>query len=254
MNPVLKSLGEGQPAIGGWMWYPNTLLAEVLGKTGIPFFVIDAQHGGAGWETLMGAIQALDLGGAAAIVRTGWIDEAMIMRALDLGALGVIVPMVSTAADARRMAAALRYPPEGSRSYGATRPRHASPAEANRDVIGLAMIETAEGLENVEEIAATPGVDGLFVGPADLALSLGLGLPGPGEPHPQLAEAYDRIVAAAKRHNRFVGTLAFSEVQLHAFLDRGFRFMTLGSDRAWLAKGAAADLAVAKAAAAKYQA
>ncbi len=253
MNPVRKSFSAGLPAIGGWVWYPNSLACETLARAGLPWVVIDIQHGGATWDSLLPAIQALDLGGCATIIRIGWIDETMIMRALDLGAVGVIVPMVSTADDARRMAAALRYPPEGIRSFGATRVKYATTDDANRDVLALAMIETKEGLDNIEEIAATPGVDGLFVGPADLALSMGLDLPGPGEPHPKLVEAYDRIVAAARRNGRFVGTLSFSEAQLDWFLARGFRFMTLGSDRAYLTKGVAADLKTAQAAAAKFK-
>lgn len=253
MNPIRKNFAEGAPAIGGWIWYPNPLAAETMARAGLPWAVIDIQHAAATWDNLLPTIQALELGGCSALVRVGWIDEAAIMRALDLGAVGVIVPMISTAADAQRMAAALRYPPQGIRSFGATRVKYATPEEANRDVLGLAMIETKEGLENVEAIAATPGIDGLFVGFADLALSMGHPLPGPGEPRPELAAAFDRVVAAARRNDKFVGTLAFSDAQLDWYLSRGFRFMTLNSDRTYLTKGVAADLATAKTAIAKHR-
>jgi 4-hydroxy-2-oxoheptanedioate aldolase len=115
------------------------------------------------------------------------------------------------------------------------------------------MIETAEGLENVDGIAATPGIDGLFIGFADLALSMGMALPGPGDRPPELVAAFDKIVEAAERHGKFVGTLAFSEAQLDWYLARGFRFMVLNSDRGYLTKGVAADLAVAKAAIEKHR-
>lgn len=253
MNPIRKNLSEGLPAIGGWIWYPNGLAAETMARAGLPWAVLDAQHAGATWDNLAPTIQALELGGCAAAVRIGWIDEAMIMRALDLGAVAVIVPMVSTAGDAARVARAMRYPPLGIRSFGATRVKYPSTDEANRDVMALAMIETAEGLENVAAIAATPGIDGLFVGFADLALSMGLPLPGPGDRHPGLVAAFDTIVGAARRHGKFVGTLAFSEDQLDWYLGRGFRFMVLNSDRGYLTKGVASDLVTAKAAIEKYR-
>ena len=174
------------------------------------------------------------------------------MRALDLGAVGVIVPMVNTPDDARRVARALRYPPEGIRSFGATRVKHATPDEANRDVMALAMIETAEGLENVEAIAGTPGIDGLFIGPVDLALSMGLGVNAANDKHPKLLEAYDRTVAAATAHGKFVGTLAFSPELLEWWLERGVRFLTIHSDRTYLTRGATADVALAKKMTEKY--
>jgi 4-hydroxy-2-oxoheptanedioate aldolase len=253
MNPIRKNLSEGAPAIGGWIWYPNGLAAEVVARAGLPWAVLDAQHAGANWDNLAPTIQALELGGCAAVVRVGWIDEAMIMRALDLGAVAVIVPMVSTAADAARVAQAMRYPPEGIRSFGATRVKYATTEAANRDVLALPMIETAEGLKNVDAIAATAGIDGLFVGFADLALSMGLPLPGPSDRHPDLVAAFDAIVAAARRHGKFVGTLAFSESQLDSYLERGFRFLVLNSDRSYLTKGVATDLAIAKAAIEKWR-
>lgn len=253
MNPIRKNLKEGAPAIGGWIWYPNNLAAETMARAGLPWAVLDAQHAGVNWDNLLPTIQALELGGATALVRIGWVDEAMIMRALDLGAVGIIVPMISTADEARRMARAMRYPPDGIRSFGATRAKYPTTGAANADVLGLAMIETAEGLANVDAIAATPGIDGLFIGFADLALSMGLPLPGPGDQPKELVAAFDAIVAAADRHGKFVGTLAFSEAQLDWYLSRGFRFMVLNSDRGYLTKGVAADLKVAADAIAKHR-
>ena len=252
MNPIRSALESGAPAFGAWIWYPHPMSAELIAKAGFKWAVLDAQHGGSNWDNLLESIQAFELGGAATVVRIGWIDEAQIMRALDLGAAGVIVPMVSTADDAKRVARAMRYPPEGVRSYGATRMKYATTEEANRDVVALAMIETAEGLENVEAIAATGGIDALFVGPVDLALSIGLGINAPNEKHPKLLEAYDRVVAAARKHGKFVGTLAFSQELLEWWLERGFRFLTIHSDRTYLTRGATADVALAKKMTEKY--
>lgn len=236
-NRIRADLARGRPSPGCWCTVPGTWSAEVLARAGFSWIVVDLQHGGPTWHDLMPVLQAVELGGAAAVVRVGWNDPEAIMRALDLGASGVIVPMVDDAAQAARAAEAARYPPRGTRSFGPLRNRRAVGA-ADADVLCLPMIETAAGLHNVEEIAATPGVDGLFVGPADLALSLGLEL-DPQLAQPEVTAGIDAVVRAARANGIVVGTVAATAEHARDLVRRGVDLITLGSDKAFVADGAA---------------
>ena len=168
---------DGRPSSGtGWsLDYPAT--TERLARLGYDYVSLDAQHGLFGYSGMLAGLTAIDAGGqAVGMVRVAANDATPIGRALDAGAAGVIVPLVNTAEDAANAVAASRYPPVGIRSYGPMRSMlriGPTPAEANETVIVLAMIETPEGLANVEAIAATPGLDGLYIGPSDLTLAVG---------------------------------------------------------------------------------
>lgn len=245
MDKIREAVAAGRPTLGAWCSLGDPIAAEMMGRAGYDWVILDAQHGGITWDNMLGAIQALDLGGTRALVRVGWTDPAQIMRALDLGALGVVVPMVSTAGQARIAAEATRYPPHGLRSFGAVRNYYATADAPAPEPLCLVMIETAEALDNLDAIAATPGVDGLFVGPVDLALSLGLGpaLAMPGA----VLEAIDRVVAACARHGRIAGCAGLGNANVEKLMDRGVRFVTFGSDVGLLRRGAAADVAQAKA-------
>ena len=242
MNRIRQALAEQRPSFGAWSVLPGSLPAELLGGAGFDWVILDAQHGGVVVGDLVPMLQALQLGGTPAVVRVPWTDPPTIMRVLDFGATGVLVPMVNTADDAAEAAAAMRYPPDGIRSNGQTRPRYASTAEAHGDVVLLVMIETAEGLGKVDAIAATPGVDGLFVGPVDLALSLGLPLDFTGRAQP-VVEATDRVVAAARRAGKFVGTVSSGPEHAAELVRRGVAFITLGADVGYLRAGIARDKA-----------
>jgi 4-hydroxy-2-oxoheptanedioate aldolase len=243
MNPIRRALADGRPALGGWYSQPSAIGAELYGKAGFDWVVLDAQHGPLGLDSMIPIVQALALGGTGVVVRVAWNDQAMIMRALDIGAIGVIVPMVSNEEDARRAAAATRYPPRGVRSFGPVRAAYGATDAANDDVVCLVMIETQEGLDQVEAIAATPGVDGLFIGPVDLGLSLGAGADLSGG-HPLVRKATDTIIAAADRHGIVAGTLSFARQQAEDLLGRGIRFLTVGSDTMHVMAGARSDLAM----------
>jgi 4-hydroxy-2-oxoheptanedioate aldolase len=243
MNRIREALSAGRATFGAWATLPGSLAAEIMGRAGFDWVIIDAQHGGLTTSDLVPMIQALQLGGTAAIVRVPWTDAATIMRVLDFGATGVIVPMVNTAEEARLAASAMRYPPTGIRSFGPTRGGHAKPSDANDDVILLVMIETAEALERADEIAATPGVDGLFLGPVDLGLSLGQPLDWTGRDS-VVAEATDKVVAAAARAGRFVGTVSFGSDHARDLVRRGIRFLTLGADVGYIRAGVTQDRAL----------
>jgi 4-hydroxy-2-oxoheptanedioate aldolase len=245
MNRIRQALAEGRPSFGAWSILPGSLPAELMGRAGFDWVIIDTQHGALVNGDLLAMIQALELGGTTPIVRVPWTDEPTIMRVLDFGARGVLVPMVNSADDARTAAAAMRYPPDGIRSFGPTRAAYESVAAANADVVLLVMIETAEALDCVDEIAATPGVDGLFVGPVDLGLSLGLPLDWSGSA-PAVRDAIDRVVAAARAAGRFVATVSSSRDHADDLAGRGVSLITLGADVGYLMAGLANDGAVMK--------
>lgn len=243
MNNIRNIIRAGSPTIGVFQVISSGLLSEGLAKTGFDWIVPDLQHGGITWDALAGILQGIELGGGQALVRVGWNDPMQIMRALDLGAAGVIVPMISTAADAKAAADAARYPPLGNRSLGPTRGMY-DPAglprwieDSNHDVLCFVMIETAAAMDNLDSIAAAPGVDGLFVGLADLTLSLKLPISDVGRPEVQ--GAVDRVVAACERNRIIPGTVAFSEGQAEDLMTRGMRLIAFGSDMGLLAAGAA---------------
>ena len=240
VNRIRQARAEGRPSFGAWSVLPGSLPAELMGRAGFDWVIIDTQHGGVAPGDLVPMIQALELGGTTPVVRVPWTDPPTIMRVLDFGARGVIVPMVNTAGEAQAAAAAMRYPPQGIRSFGPTRAAYGSPADANEDVVLLVMIETSEALENVDEIAATPGVDGLFIGPVDLGLSMGLALDWTGS-SPQILDAVDRVVAACARTGRFAGTVSSSPDHARELLRRGVSFVTLGADVGYLIAGVTRD-------------
>lgn len=246
MNRIRAALQENRPSFGVWAILPSPLTAEVLGGAGFDWVIVDTQHGGPVVGDLVPMIQALQLGGTPAVVRVPWVDPPTVMRVLDFGAAGVLVPMVNTPADAAAVAAATRYPPEGIRSYGQTRPRYASTAEANEDIVLLVMIETAEALEHVDEIAATPGVDGLFVGAVDLGLSLGLPLDFTGGAA-GVVEATERVVAAAKKAGKFAGSISSSPEHAEKLVRQGVSFVSLGADVGYVRLGMAKDRAAMEA-------
>jgi 4-hydroxy-2-oxoheptanedioate aldolase len=245
MNGIRAALAEGRPSIGGWSTLADSVSAELMGGAGFDWVIVDTQHGSVTNADLVRVTQALAIGNTSAVVRIPWTDAATIMRALDVGAAGVIVPMVNTPEEAALAAAALRYPPDGIRSMGPTRGGFVSTTAANEDAVLLVMIETAEALERVDEIAAVPGVDGLFVGPVDLGLSLGLPLDWTGR-HPDVLAAIDKIVAAADNAGVFVGTVSSGADHAKDLVQRGVKFVSLGADVGYIRAGIATDAAVLK--------
>lgn len=241
MDKLREAFAAGRPSLGSWIMLTDTISAEIMGRAGFDWVILDTQHGGIGWDRLTAVLQALDLGATRALVRVGWNDPMQIMRALDLGALGVIVPMVSTPEQARTAAAASRYPPDGIRSFGPVRNPYLSESAKAETPLCFVMIETAEALDHLDAIAATPGVDGLFVGPVDLALSLGHGA-ALVMPDAVLAAIGD-VVAACERHGKIAGCPAFGLPNAQALIERGVHFVAIGSDTGFIRRAAAGDLA-----------
>lgn len=167
----------GKPTLGGWCSIPSSYTAEIIASS-FDWVCIDMQHGLAGQETMVTMLQSLAITATPAFVRVSWNTPGEIMRALDAGAQGVIVPMVGTAADARAAVGASRYAPDGFRSWGPSRNAlyadKLDPREVNRMVVCCVMVETVEAIENLDEILDVPGIDAVFIGPSDLAVSMGI--------------------------------------------------------------------------------
>src|SRR5918998_5812047 len=177
-NPLREAWAGGRTTFGLWSVMPGSVGAEILAGAGVDYVCVDQQHGVIDYDSMVPMFQAIRAEGAAPITRVLSNDQFLIMKALDAGAWGVIVPLVNNAEDAARAVSACRYPPRGMRSYCPVRAAGVigsrDPEVLGGEVLCLAMVETREALERVEEIAATPGLDGIYIGPSDLALSLGL--------------------------------------------------------------------------------
>jgi 4-hydroxy-2-oxoheptanedioate aldolase len=232
----------GQPAFGGWCTIPSALSAEIVGQLGFDWVCVDLQHGLAGLESAAPMLQAISVTGAVPLARVPANEPWLVMRVLDLGASGVVVPLVSSPAEAERAAAACRYPPEGVRSWGPVRTAPAlgaDAAERNRRVLCLVMVETREGVESLDAICAVPGVDGVYIGPRDLGLSYGL------EPGEELDAVVERILTTCRAHGVPAGIHTRSGEAARRYAEAGFLFASVATDRELLAGAARRELAAA---------
>jgi 4-hydroxy-2-oxoheptanedioate aldolase len=241
VNAIKQAISEGKPSLGVWCNSGSPVIAELAGRAGVDWVLLDTQHGAVSDADLLPCMQAVGLGGSPALVRVGSDDPRLIMRALDLGAAGVVVPLVSSPAQAAAAVAATRYPPAGIRSFGPVR-RYYDPSAVGADPLCLVMIETAAGLESIEAIAATPGLDGVFIGPVDLSLDLGLGMPDFTDLS-ALRDPIERIVGAAKKHGIIAGSAPLAPPTIEQLLDLGVEFTTIGVDLSHVATGFAANAA-----------
>jgi len=175
-NAIRQAFAADKPVINGWLSIACPFTAEIMAHQGYDSITIDLQHGLVGYEVATTMLQAMQASPVTPMVRVPWLDPGIIMKALDAGAYGVICPMINTPEEAEKFVSCVRYPPTGTRSFGPTRVSIAAGADygdhADREVLCFAMIETAQAFANLEAIAATPGLDGLYIGPADLTLGL----------------------------------------------------------------------------------
>ncbi len=245
-NRVLQRWRAGQATLGGWLAIGNAYTAELMGSLGFDWLCIDLQHGQIGPDDLHTMLPAISATPAVPFVRVPWNAPDAIMKALDAGAYGVIVPMVNSVHEARAAVAACRYPPDGIRSFGPIRaalyggPGYAR--NANQELACVVMIETAEALAAVDEIVAVPGVDAVYVGPSDLGLSRGRSPKGDDDDPAHLADVA-RVLEACRRHGVVAGIHCSSLAFARRWLAAGFLMVTVGADSGFLARAAASDLA-----------
>lgn len=247
-NKLKELWAEGRPTINGWLSIGNPFTAEIMAAQGYDSVSIDMQHGALDYSSVLPMFQAMRASGVVPMARVPWLEPGIIMKVLDAGAYGVICPMVNTPEQAAEFVSYLRYPPHGQRSFGPTRANFSAganyAAEANGEILAFAMIETAEAMSNLAAIAATPGLDGIYVGPADLAFSLSEGrlTPAFDREEPELIDALGRIVAACKAAGIRAALHCGTPDYAARAIGWGFDMTTVGGDTRLLAAGAAASV------------
>jgi 4-hydroxy-2-oxoheptanedioate aldolase len=229
-NSMKMTLRSGGQALGGWCSIASSFSAEIVASVGFDYVCVDLQHGLAAFSDLVPMLQAIAFHGPTPLVRVPFRDVGVAQRALDAGAEGLIFPLVNGSADARAAVDACRYPPIGQRSYGPIRARMhigPDPDHANQEILCIAMVETAEAVDNLEAIVSCPGIDVIYVGPNDLALGLGL---QPGTSDPRFRATMDLILKVCSAKGIPVGLHANSGAAAREALDRGFAMATIATD------------------------
>lgn len=243
-NATKAKWRRGEVTHGAWLSIPSAFAAETVAHAGFDYVCIDMQHGVIDYQVAVTMLLALSTGDCTPIVRVPWSEPGIIGKMLDAGAMGIIVPMVNSVEEARAAVAACRYPPAGARSYGPTRAAMYAGADyfdhANDQVACIPMIETKRALEGLDDILDVPGIDAVYVGPADMSITLGQ------QPRMDNGGAFEearlRIAAACAKRGITPGIHGNASLApKHAAA--GYRMITITSDIAAIAAGAAADLA-----------
>ena len=239
-NRIKQMWRENKCVSLGWLSVPNGFTAEVMARQGFDALVVDMQHGTTDMGDVLPMLQAISQTDTVPVVRVPWNDPATIMKALDLGAYGILVPLINTAEDAAKAVAACRYPPVGMRSSGPLRAALYGganyQAEANGEIVVLGMIETKEGLANLDAICATPGLDAVYIGPADLSYALGMA-PRGDNPDPVHLKTCDQIRDTAHKHGIKACMHCASAAFAAGAVKRGFDLIMLTSDLASMVAG-----------------
>ena len=231
----------GGAAVNGWLTIPSSFSAETMAHQGWDTLTIDMQHGMIDDAVLVPMLQAISTTDTVPVVRVPWLEPGILMRALDAGAYGVICPMVNTREDAQKLVAYTHYPPRGTRSFGPLRAVLYAGFDyvqhANDTIVTIAMIETAEALDNLDDILSVEGLDAIYIGPSDLSLALGC-RPTFDDLEPKAFEAVEHILARAKAHDVVAGIHNGTPEAALKRIAKGFKFVTISSDARLMADGA----------------
>ena len=248
-NTVKQLWREDRPAFGTWLSSCSPLVAEQLGALGFDWLVVDGEHSPVDIQTMVQMFQAISIGSSIPMARVHWNDAVEIKRILDGGAYGVVVPCVNSPDEAARAVAACRYPPDGSRGFGPGRgmlyggPDYA--AHANEEIACIIQIETVRAAETVDEILSVPGIDAVMIGPADLAMDMGIpvAIDNPDPDHRALCET---VFASCRKHRVAPGIFTGGAEEAKRRAGEGWRFLPIGSDTMFLMQGAGAALGSAR--------
>ena len=244
-NETKRLLGMGKSALGTFCLGGSPLIAETLGRAGYDFIIVDLQHGESHPGNLLGMLQAVSCTLATPIVRVSANQPVDIQRALDLGAYGLVIPMVNSRAEAEAILRSVRYAPAGNRSWGPIRGwLYGGPdyfANAQEELLIVAMLETAEAAENAKEILSVPGIDACFIGPNDLSIALGFPSELAEYPRP-VEEAILAIRDAAVATGKAAGIYTPSAAAAKTRLAQGFRFVCIQNDFGMVMTAATQDL------------
>lgn len=247
-NELKAKWASGEATINGWLSIGNPFSAEIMADQGYDSLTVDGQHGALDYSAMLAMFQAMRASGVVPMARVPWLEPGAIMKALDAGAYGLICPMVNNGQEAAEFVRHSRYPPEGLRSFGPTRVNFSAganyAAEANDEILCIAMIETADAVKNLNDIVSTPGIDGVYVGPADLALGVTNGRLAPGfdRREPEMVEVIQNIAKAAKNAGIIAGIQCGTEEYAQEVVDWGYQMVTLTNDVRLLASSARASV------------
>lgn len=248
-NTLRRIWRRGEAAVNGWLSIPSAFSAEVMAHQGFDSLTVDMQHGVVDYQVAVTMLQAVSTTSAVPLARVPWNDPAWIMKILDAGAYGVICPMINTPADTEALVAACKYAPRGYRSWGPVRALIYAGADykdhADDELLVMPMIETAEAVKNLDDILSVPGVDAVYVGPADLSLTLGC-TPKLDQTEAPVVEALQRIAEACRRHGVVAGIHNATAAYALRMVAAGFQFVTLASDSRFLAAKAADEVAAVR--------
>ena len=242
INKIKKMMLDGKPVLNGWLQIPSTVSAEVMANEGWDSLTVDMQHGLIDYSSALPMLQTISTTEVVPLARVNWNEPGQIMKILDAGCYGIICPMVSNKKEAENFVQACMYPPQGYRSFGPVRGflygGSDYPKYANDELLKFAMIETKESLDKLDEIMSTPGLSGVYIGPADLSIALG---EEPGFDKPEGTKAYNeicRILETAKKHNIFAAIHNGTPEYALKMIEKGFNLVTVGSDHRSISMGA----------------
>ena len=248
-NNLRKIWAQGGAVVNGWLSIPSAFSAEVMAHQGFDSLVVDMQHGVVDYQVAVTMLQAISTTSVVPMARVPWLDPAIIMKTLDAGAYGIICPMINTRQQAETLVRICKYAPKGFRSFGPVRASIYAGSDyaqkANDELVVMPMIETAEAVQNIDEILSVPGIDAVYVGPADLSLTLGC-TPKLDQTEQPVVDALHKIAAACKRHNVVPGLHNGTSSYALKMIQEGWRFVTLASDSRFLAARAAEEAGAVK--------
>jgi 4-hydroxy-2-oxoheptanedioate aldolase len=239
-NRVRELWQAGKPVINSWCGVPSSFSAEVMAHAGWDSLVVDMQHGMIDYQTMVTMLQAISTTATVPLVRVPWNDPAHIQKALDAGAYGIVCPMINNRAEAERFVGSMRYAPLGYRSSGPIRAALYGGADyhakANDIVVAFGMIETAEAIDNLDEIVSVKGLDAVYIGPSDLSISYGYP-PGGDKPDEWMMGALNKVLDHCRRHGVKPGIHCGVPAYAKKMIEMGFMFVTVGGDTRFLTMG-----------------
>ena len=248
-NKLKQMWRERKPTFGAWLNSCSTFVAETMGALGFDWLLVDGEHSPVDLQTMIQMFQALSIGNTVPLARVQWNDLVQIKRVLDGGAYGVVIPWVNNREEAVQAVRACRYPPVGIRGWGPYRGFLYGGADytqhANDEIACIVQIETAEAVEKIDEIVSVPGVDGTLIGPADLAMSMGIEVK-PDNPHPDHVAACSRVLKACKKRGVAPGIYTSGPEEAARRAGEGWLFLPIGSDTQFAVQGATRGLKTAR--------
>src|SRR5947207_6797826 len=249
-NELRKTLAGGGTVLNGWLSLANSYSAEIMAHQGFDSVTIDLQHGAVDYPAAVGMLQAISTTAAVPMVRVPWNEPILTAKLLDAGAYGVICPMINSKAQAEALVNVCRYPPRGARSFGPNRAVLYGGADywqhANEEILLFAMVETRQALDNLDEIVAVDGLDGVYVGPSDLSMSLGKRPPTLDPQDAEVLAAIKKICDVTRKHGKIAGVHTDGAKTATRRFGEGYQLCTLLNDARLMANAASAAVREAR--------